>query len=108
MRGATASLRAAVRTAMFVLKILPNTPHHIDKRLSPRPLVEHVRYPSRFGPTDGDLYKPHGAGPHPGVVVCPGAVPVGVDYEQVSRLMTALTASGFAALLHWSPAMRNF
>jgi hypothetical protein len=37
-----------------------------------------------------------------------GVVPFGVDHPQVPRLGEALARSGFAALLYWSPAMRDF
>ena len=42
------------------------------------------------------------------MVVCLGVVPVGVDHPQVARLGLALARSGFAALLYWSPAMREY
>jgi hypothetical protein len=51
---------------------------------------------------------PPGAGPYPGVVVCLGVVPFGVEQPLVPRLWEALARSGFAALLHWSPALRDF
>jgi hypothetical protein len=41
------------------------------------------------------------------MLVCLGVVPVGVDHPQVARLGDALARSGFAALLYWSPAMRD-
>src|SRR5919199_3758238 len=40
--------------------------------------------------------------------ICLGVVPFGVDHPQVPRLGEALARSGFAALLYWSPAMRDF
>jgi hypothetical protein len=42
------------------------------------------------------------------VVVCLGVVPFGVDHPQVPRLGEALARAGFATLLYWSPAMRDF
>lgn len=72
-----------------------------------RPIVERVTYASRRGPVDGDLYRPPGTGRVPGIVVCLGVVPFGVDHPQVARLGEALARAGFAALLHWSPAMRD-
>jgi hypothetical protein len=36
-----------------------------------------------------------------------GVVPFGVEHPQVPRLGEALARSGFAALLYWSPAMRD-
>ncbi len=44
---------------------------------------------------------------YPNVVVCLEVVPFGVDYPQVPRLGAALARSCFAALLYWSPAMRD-
>jgi hypothetical protein len=35
-------------------------------------------------------------------------MPFGVDHPQLARLGEALAWSGFAALLYWSPAMREF
>jgi hypothetical protein len=67
-----------------------------------------VRYPTRCGQAEGDLYRPSSGGPHPGIVVCLGVVPFGVDHPQVAVLGKALARAGFAALLYWSPAMRDF
>jgi hypothetical protein len=71
------------------------------------PVVERVRYPTCVGWAEGDLYRPAAGGPHPGVLVCLGVVPFGVEHPQVARLGRALARSGWAALLHWSPAMRD-
>jgi dipeptidyl aminopeptidase/acylaminoacyl peptidase len=72
------------------------------------PVIEKVHYPSRVGEVQGDLYRPPGPGPHPGMLVCLGVVPFEVDHPQVPILGRALARSGFAALLFWSPAMRDF
>ena len=48
------------------------------------------------------------SGPFPGILVCLGVVPFGVDDPQVPVLGRALARAGFAALLYWSPAMRDF
>ena len=66
-----------------------------------------MRYSTHAGEADGDVYRPSGTGPHPAIVVCLGVVPFGVDHPQVARLGEALARSGFAALLYWSPAMRD-
>jgi hypothetical protein len=71
------------------------------------PVIERVRYPTRHGQAEGDLYRPSTGSPHPGILVCLGVVPFGVDHPQVPRLGAALARSGFAALLYWSPAMRD-
>ena len=70
-------------------------------------MIERLSYRTHAGRAEGDLYRPPSGGPHPGVVVCLGVVPAGVEHPQVARLGQALARSGFAALLHWSPAMRD-
>lgn len=105
--GPVRSIRAAAKSAVFFLKVLPMLPSKPIDWVTRAPLVERVRYPTHAGATDGDLYRPAGAGPHPGVVVCLGVVPFGVDHPQVPRLGGALARAGFAALLYWSPTMRD-
>jgi dienelactone hydrolase len=100
-------LRAAARTAVFFVEVLPMVPTGPVDRLTRRPIVRRVTYPTATGHADGDLYLPAGPGPHPGLVVCLGVVPFGVDHPQVARLGDALARAGFAALLYWSPAMRD-
>lgn len=100
-------IRAAAKTAVFMLKLLPMLPSRALDWITPVPVVERVRYPTRSGLLEGDLYRPATGGPYPGVVVCLGVVPFGVDHPQVPRLGTVLARSGFAALLYWSPAMRD-
>lgn len=85
--------------------MLPSWPVHL---VTPRPAILRVRYRTSSGQVEADLYRPGGRGPHPGVVVCLGVVPFGVDHPQVPRLGQALARAGFAALMHWSPAMRDF
>src|SRR6266536_3166170 len=99
---------AAAKTAVLLLKVYPMLPSRPLDWVTPRPLVERFRYPTSRGPAEGDLYRPSTPGPHPAVVVCLGVVPFGVDHPQVPRLGEALARSGFAALLYWSPAMRDF
>jgi dienelactone hydrolase len=101
------ALRAAGRTAVFFLKVLPMLPSTPVNWVTPEPVVERVRYPRPDGGGEGDLYRPATGGPHPGVVVCLGVVPFEVDHPQVPRLGEALARAGFAALLYWSPAMRD-
>jgi dipeptidyl aminopeptidase/acylaminoacyl peptidase len=101
-------LRAAAKTGVCLVKVFPMLPSRPLNWVTPRPVVEPVRYPTSHGQTEGQLYRPATAGPHPGVVVCLGVVPFGVDHPQVPRLGEALARSGFAALLYWSPAMRDF
>jgi hypothetical protein len=106
--NALARIRAAGRTATFFLKVLPMLPSRPVDWVTGKPVVEKVRYPSRFGEQRADLYLPSGAGPHPGMLVCLGVVPFEVDHPQVPILGRALARAGFAALLYWSPAMRDF
>ncbi len=96
------------RTAVFFLKVFPMIPSRAVDRITPRPVIEKVCYPTSRGKAEGDLYRPEGQGPFPGIVVCLGVVPFGVDHPQVPVLGRALARAGFAALLYWSPAMRDF
>src|SRR6266568_1196839 len=102
------SIRAAAKTAIFFLKVFPMLPSRPLDWVTKPPVIERVRYPTRLGQAEGDLYRPSAGGPHPGIVVCLGVVPFGVDHPQVPRLGAALARAGFAALLYWSPAMRDF
>ncbi len=105
---ATRPIRTVARAAIFFLKVFPMLPSRPVDWLTP-PVIEKVRYPTRSGPpAEGDLYRPAARGPHPGIVVCLGVVPFGVEHPQVAILGAALARSGFAALLYWSPAMRDF
>ena len=105
---ATRPIRAVANAAIFFLKVFPMLPSRPVDWVTRPPVIEKVRYPTRFGHADGDLYRPSASGPHPGIVVCLGVVPFGVDHPQVPRLGEALARAGFAALLYWSPAMRDF
>lgn len=107
-RALLTDLRAAAKTAVCLLKVFPMLPSRPLDWVTPRPVVERIQYPTSHGPAEGELYRPATAGPHPGVVVCLGVVPFGVDHPQVPRLGEALARSSFAALLYWSPAMRDF
>ena len=84
--------------------MLPSWPLDL---VTPKPIVDTLIYPTRGGTTQGEVYRPSRAGRHAGVVVCLGVVPFGVDHPQVPRLGAALARSGVAALLYWSPAMRD-
>src|ERR1700694_2469824 len=105
---ATRPIRTVARAAIFFLKVFPMLPYRTVDLVKKTPVMEKVRYPTRFGQAEGDLYRPRATGPHPGIVVCLGVVPFGVDQPQIARLGKALARSGFAALLYWSPAMRDF
>lgn len=105
---ATQPIRAAARAAVFFLKVFPMLPSRPVDWVTKPPVIEKVRYPTRLGPAEGDIYRPSTDGPHPGIVVCLGVVPFGVDHPQVPILGKALARAGFVALLYWSPAMRDF
>jgi len=105
---ATRSIRAVAKAAIFFLKVFPMLPSRPVDWVTRPPSIEKVKYPTRSGQTEGDLYRPSTGGPFPGIVVCLGVVPFGVDHPQVPILGNALARSGFAALLYWSPAMRDF
>lgn len=102
------SLRAAFRTAVFLLKVMPTLPSRLLNLLTATPIVERLEYSTATGQAEGDVYRPSCPGRHPGVVVCMGVVPFGEEHPQVARLGEALARAGFAALLYWSPAMRDF
>src|SRR5215203_2476794 len=104
----TIAARVGWRAAVCLLKVYPMPPSRPLDWVTPRPVVEQVRYRTSHGVAEGELYRPDTAGPHPGVVVCLGVVPFEVDHPQVPRLGEALARSGFAALLYWSPALRDF
>jgi hypothetical protein len=102
------TMRAAANTAAFLLKVLPNLPSRPVDWLTPAPVRERVCYPTAQGLVEGELTRPGSTGPHPGVVLCLGVIPFDVNHPQVPRLQEALARAGFASLLYWSPAMRDF
>jgi len=102
------STRAFFRAIAFVLKVFPMLPSRPVDWVTPRPVVEKVRYPQADGEAEGELYRPATGSRLPGIVVCLGVVPFGVEHPQVPVLGRALARAGFAALLYWSPHMRDF
>ena len=108
LRQAASTTRAVSRAIVFVLKLFPMLPSRPVDWITPRPVAEKVRYPTGDGEAEGDLYRPASGGPYPGIVVCLGVVPFGVDHPQVPVLGRALARAGFEALLYWSPHMRDF
>jgi fermentation-respiration switch protein FrsA (DUF1100 family) len=103
--GAMRPIRAAAKTGVFFLKVLPMLPSRPLDWVTKAPVVETVVFPTRLGQVEGNLYRPSGVGPHPGVVVCLGVVPFDFDHPQIPRFAAALARSGFAALLYRSQAM---
>lgn len=105
---ATVPVRAVAKAAVFFLKVFPMLYSRPVDWVTKTPVIEKVKYPTRAGMVEGDLYRPPAGGPYPGMVVCLGVVPFGVDHPQIPILGKALARAGFAALLYWSPAMRDF
>src|SRR6266540_1990885 len=79
---ATQPIRSVAKAAVFSLKVFPMLPSRPVDWVTQPPLIEKVTYPTRLGQAEGDLYRPSAAGPHPGIVVCLGVVPFGVDHPQ--------------------------
>lgn len=107
-RSATRPIRAMAKAATFFLKVFPMLPSQPIDWMTKPPVVQKVKYPTRDGLAEGDLYRPATGGPHPAILVCLGVVPFGVDHPQVPVLGKALARAGFVTLLYWSPAMRDF
>lgn len=104
---APAPLRAHAREVAFVLKLLPMLPSGAVDRLTPAPVVERIHYHDGQREVEADVFRPPAQGRYPGIVMCLGVVPFGVEHPQVPRLCDALARSGFVALIHWSDAMRD-
>jgi len=104
----TRPIRAAAKAVTFFLKVFPMIPSQPVDWVTSTPLIEKVKYPTHNSEAEGELYRPSTGGPHPGIVVCLGVVPFGVDHPQVPILGKALARAGFVTLLYWSPAMRDF
>lgn len=105
---ATRPFRTVAKAVTFFLKVFPMLPSQPVDWMTKPPVIEKVKYPTRSGEAEGDLYRPAARGPHPGIVVCLGVVPFEVDHPQVPILGRALARAGFVALLYWSPSMRDF
>src|SRR5512143_698758 len=104
----TRPVRALGHAAVFFFKLFPMLPSRPVDWVTKAPVVDKVRYPTLHGEVEADLYRPSTGGPHPGIVVCLGVVPFGVEHPQVPVLGKALSRAGFVTLLYWSPAMRDF
>lgn len=107
IRKTSRPLRALGRATVFFLKVFPMLPSRPVDWVTHPPLIERVRYPTTNGTAEGDIYRPSSPGRHPGILVCLGVVPFEVNHPQVPVLGRALARAGFAALLYWSPAMRD-
>src|SRR5512133_418520 len=80
---ATRSVRAVAGAVIFLLKVFPMLPSRPVDWVTKRPMVVKVRYPTRSGEAEGEVYRPPTPGPHPGIMICLGVVPFGVDHPQV-------------------------
>ena len=58
---ATRPMRAAAKATIFFLKVFPMLPSRPVDWVTKPPMVEKVRYPTRSGQAEGDLYRPAGA-----------------------------------------------
>lgn len=99
-------VRAAARCCVFVLKMIPRPTSPVD-RITRRPVVEKLAFETPAGPAEAELYRPPTPGPHPGVVAAFGIAPPGAVDPRVPQMGMALARSGFAALLYWSPGVRD-
>jgi hypothetical protein len=99
-------VRGAAATAAFVTSMAPDPISRPVHWLTPKPRLERVLIPAA-GDAPLDLYRPPGAGPHPGVLVSLGVLPVGVEDPRVAMVGEAFARAGFVALLFWSEAMRE-
>ena len=106
LRGGWVTVRAAARDATFILKMMPVRLKPVDW-VTERPVIEKLPIPSGAGWADADLYRPPSRGPHPGVVLSLGVLPAGVIDPRAAMLGEAFARSGFAALVYWSPSMRD-
>jgi hypothetical protein len=59
------TVRAVAKTAVCLLKVFPMLPSRPLNWVTPRPVVERLRYPTSHGDAEGDLYRPSSGGPHP-------------------------------------------
>jgi hypothetical protein len=56
-RRLTTAARAAMNTAICLLKVFPMLPSRPLDWVTPRPVVERFRYPTSYGPAEGDRYR---------------------------------------------------
>ncbi len=103
--GVTEPGRAAVKAALFIPEILPNSPVRPQRWLRDAPSYEVVGF--SYGGTQGtgDLYAPAGGGKYPAVVLFFGVIPAGRDDPRVVNLASGLARSGMVVLIPWSEVM---
>ena len=88
---------------MFLVKLMPVPQEPIDW-VTERPVVGKLGFRSEAGQMKADLYRPRSKGPHPGILVSLGVLPMGVVDPRAAQIGEALARSGFAALIYWSPS----
>jgi hypothetical protein len=103
LENPSTAIRAAARSAVFLVKMMPVLQGPIDW-VTERPVVEKLAFRTEAGQMEADLYRPRSKGPHPGVLVSLGVLPMGVVDPRAAQIGEALARSGFAALLYWSPS----
>ena len=91
----------------FVLELMPMLPSRLPERLVPVPVQERVAWRAGDSETSADLFRPGRGASHPGVVLCLGVVPAGLEHPQIPRFASALARAGFVTLIVWSPAMQD-
>ncbi|MFN3975232.1 MAG: alpha/beta hydrolase family protein [Dehalococcoidia bacterium] len=97
--------RSAMKTALFVLQILPQAPVHPQEWLAPEPRVQEVLFPTSSGAGLADLYEPSQGGKKGAVVLFLGVNPAGRDDPRVVNLGKALARAGIVTLIPWSEPM---
>jgi dienelactone hydrolase len=103
-----AACEAVLRTLAFGLTMSPPGLHTwLVRHLTPSPTVGRFRFPTPGGPMEMEVYRPGKPGRHAAVVVCLGVLPVGVTDPRVAMVGEAFARAGLAALLYWSPSMRE-
>jgi hypothetical protein len=98
--------RALGRTAAFILSMAPGPISWPVRLVTGTPDHERVLIPAA-APFDLDVYRPRSPGPHPGILVSLGVLPVGVADPRVAMVGEAFSRAGFVTLLFWSPSMRE-
>lgn len=105
--GAWSTARALVRSAVFVFSSTPSVLSRPVAWVTRGPVIERLSLDTPRGRVEAELYRPDAPAPHPGVVACFGVVPVEATDPRVKQIGEGLARSGFAALLYWSPTMRD-
>ena len=107
IREVPAGVRALGRTAAFILSMTPGPMPRLVARLTPDPVIDQLAVPGPDGPMTLDLYRPPTPGPHPGVLLSLGVLPLGVVDPRTAAIASAFARAGFVALVYWSPATRE-